>query len=442
MVSPGSAAPEGPPPTLTDLPTVPAAATSGGLYGVPTLMSPSTTPTPAPTLSPTATALATPDMATQLTPTPVPTAVLTKDSIHILLIGADTGSYAPDQNTDVLIVAAINRKTKQVSLLSIPRDLWVYIPTVGYSRINTAHRYGARTKYPGGGPALLIRTIQENLGISIDHWVRVDYQGFAGAVDKLGGIDLLVPCQTNLRYKPPNSSTEKEMILEPGYYHMDGATALRYVRTRRGESDFDRAHRQQQFLRAVWAQFKSSDIITKLPGLWAAMKDYFKTDLGLADVLALAPVVLGLQRQNIHSRYIGRSETQDWTTPEGWEVLLPITDRIQQVVANLDAAQPAGGAAGSEAARLRVSNGTPRAYLAEIAADQLRWNGFTVLDTTPADNTEYAHTQIIVFQDRPETLAQLIAQFKVKPENVIQQLDPSHPVDLQVILGQDYNPCP
>jgi polyisoprenyl-teichoic acid--peptidoglycan teichoic acid transferase len=437
-----SSTPAGPAPTLTDLPTVPVASTSSGMYGTSQPTPASATPTPAPTLSPTATALATPDLTTEITPTPVPTAVLTKDTIHILLIGADTGSYAPDQNTDVLIVAAINRKTKQVTLLSIPRDLWVYIPTVGYSRINTAHRYGARRKYPGGGPALLIRTIQENLGISIDHWVRVDYQGFAGAVDKLGGIDMLVPCQTNLRYKPPNSATEKEMILEPGMYHMDGATALRYVRTRRGESDFDRAHRQQQFLRAIWAQFKGPGIITKIPGLWAATKDYFKTDMNLGDILALAPVVLDLQRQNIHSRYIGRNETQPWTTPEGWAVLLPITDKIQQVVATLDAPQSTVGAAVSESASIQVSNGTPRAHLAEIAADQLRWNGFTISGTGPADNTDYAHTQIIVFQDRPETLAELVQQFKIKPENVIRQPDPSQPADLQVILGADYDPCP
>ena len=432
-------------PTPTDLPTVPVVSTSTGLHA-----SPTPSPVPATAAGPSSTAVAsspsvtvsTPDLAPQLTPTPVPTAALAKDVVRILLIGADTGSYAPDQNTDVLIVAFINRQTKQVSLLSIPRDLWVYIPTVGYSRINTAHRYGIRSKYPGGGPALLIRTIEENIGISIDHWVRVDYQGFAGAVDELGGIDLLVPCRINLRYKPPASETEQEMILEPGFYHMDGATALRYVRTRRSESDFSRAHRQQQFLKAVWDQFKGTDVITKLPGLWSAMNGNFKTDLNLADILALAPVVLGLQRQNIHSRYIGRSETRPWTTPEGWEVLLPIPDKIQQTVAGLDTAEPAEeDVAAEESARIRVSNGTPHAYRAEVAADLLRWNGLAVSETGQADNTDYAHTQIIVFQDKPETLAQLVQLFKIKPENVIRRLDPSQPVDLQVILGEDYDPC-
>ena len=437
------ATPAGPSATLTNLPTVPAASFSIGLHAVLLTPSPTSVRTGTPPASPTATALATPDMTARLMPTPVATAALAKDIIHILLIGADTGSYAPDQNTDVLIVASVNRKTTQVTLLSSPRDLWVYIPTVGYNRINTAHRYGARTKYPGGGPALLMRTVQENLGISVDHWVRVDYQGFASAVDKLGGIDLLVPCETNLRYRPTDSSTDEEMTLEPGFYHMDGATALRYVRTRRGESDFDRARRQQQFLKAVWDQFKGADTLTKIPVLWAAMSGNFKTDMGLGDVLALAPVAIDLQRQDIHSRYIGRTQTQDWTTPEGWAVLLPIPDKVQQVVATLDASHPAGeDAAASESARIQVSNGTSRAYLAEIAADQLRWSGFTIAGTGAADRTDYAHTQIIVYGDKPETLARLTEQLKIAPENVVQQLDPSQPVDIQVILGGDYDPCP
>jgi hypothetical protein len=224
-------------------------------------------------------------------------------------------------------------------------------------------------------------------------------------------------------------------------YHMDGATALHYVRTRRGESDFDRARRQQQFLRAVWAQFKSPSIITKIPGLWSAMKGYFKTDMNLGDILALAPVAADLQRQNIHSRYIGRNEVQPWTTPEGWAVLLPITDKIQKVVATLDSPPATTGATTSESARIQVSNGTPRAYLAEIAADQLRWDGLTVSGTGPADKTDYAQTQIVVFRDEPATLAELVQRFKVKPANVIQRPDPSQPADLQVILGADYDPC-
>jgi len=441
-----------PVPTLTDLPTVPAALTSIAVRetALPRAASPEPTTTPTPTLTPTPSPLptgtgqATPDLtaAAQASPTPVPTAALTEDVIHILLIGGDTGSNAPDQNTDVLIVAVVNRKSKQVSLLSIPRDLWVHIPTWGYGRINTAHRIGARTKYPGFGPGLLMRTIEENLGIHIDHWIRVDYQGFVAAVDVLGGIDMVVACQTDLRYNGTNTTATSGEVLQPGVYHFDGATALRYVRTRKGESDFERAHRQQQFVKAVWDQTKSPDIIPKIPKLWSAMKDKFKTDLNLGQVLALAPVALDLQRNRVRSRYIGRDQVQDWTTPEGWAVLLPIPEKIQGVVAGLDAPTPGGDdEAAKEAARIQVRNGSHRSYLDQIAADQLRWDGFNVVDTGSAETPDHARTQIIVFNDRPQTLKALVQRFKVEPENVIRQLDTSQPADIQIILGEDYDPC-
>ena len=345
-------------------------------------------------------------------------------------------------NTDALIVAVVNRSTKQVSLLSIPRDLWVYIPTYGWGRINIAHRIGQRGKYPEGkGPGLLMRTIEENLGISIDHWVRIGYEGFARAVDELGGVDVVVACRVNLRYRPPSSEDEQEMILSPGLHHLDGATALRYVRTRRGESDFERAQRQQQFLKAVWYQFKSPETVLKIPALWTAMKGAFATDLRLGDVLALAPVGLELEPQRVRSLSIGRNQVESWTTPEGAEVLLPIPERVQEVVARLYAPPSTGDTAAGEVARIQVRNGTGRAELALIAADRLRWEGLKIVDTGPAERSDYQSTQIVVFNDKPEALATLTRLLKVKPASVIRQPDPGQPADLRVILGNDYDPC-
>jgi LCP family protein required for cell wall assembly len=372
----------------------------------------------------------------------VPTIALTQDLIHILLIGGDR-DYALDMNTDTLIVAVVDRKTKQVSMLSIPRDLWVYIPTYGWNRINTAHRIGARNKYPeGGGPGLLVRTIEENLGIPIDHWVRVGYEGFARAVDELGGVDMIVPCRVNLRYLPSTPGNEEEMILEAGVHHFDGATALRYVRTRRGDSDFERAHRQQQFLKAVWRQFKSPDTILKIPALWSALKGAVATDLKLGEVLALAPIALDLKPQNIRSRYIGRDQVTNWRTPEGWSVLIADPEKVKQVVASLYAPPAATeDQAATEAVRIQVQNGTHRPQLAAIAADQLHWYGLSVEDGGPADRPDYPKTQILVFNDQPKEIELLARVLKVKAANVIRQPNSGQPVDIRIILGSDYNPC-
>lgn len=427
-------------PTPTALPTRLAALTSD-----PSQMAATRTPTATPTLTSTATPTATNTPTPEPTPEPVPTTVFSKDIMHMLLIGGDT-NYVPDMNTDTLIVAAVDTRTKQVSLLSIPRDLWVYIPDYGWGRINIAHRIGSRFKYEGYGPGLLMRTIEENLGVPIDHWVRIGYDGFAGIVDELGGVDMIVPCRVNLRYQPPMSEEQHEMILNPGVYHFDGPTALRYVRTRRDSSDYGRAHRQQQFLRAVWDQFKSADLIPRIPGLWSALSDSFETDLDLGDILTLAPVALDLQPQRIRSRYICVDQVEYWTTPEGWSVLVPIPEKVQQVVASLYAPPADDDRLSSEAAQIRVRNGTDRPDLALIAADQMHWEGLRVLDIAPADRTDYSTTQIIVFSEKPAALAALTRLFGVRPGNIVQQPAPAQPADgvqpdLLVILGADYDPC-
>jgi hypothetical protein len=237
------------------------------------------------------------------------------------------------------------------------------------------------------------------------------------------------------------------MILERGVYHLDGATALRYVRTRRGSSDFERAQRQQQFIRAVWDQFKSPDILLKIPGLWSALKGSFETDLTLGDVLALAPVSLGLELHRVRSRYLGPGQVEGWTTPEGWRVLLPIPEKVEQVVASLYAPPGAADQVAKEAARVRVQNGTERPYLARIAADQLRWEGLQIVEIEFADRADYRRTQILVYNEKPETLARLTRLLGVRPEHVTRpekvnsQPEGSVSADLIVILGQDYDPC-
>jgi LCP family protein required for cell wall assembly len=433
-------------PTLAALPTVPAVARTTKTRSKATALTPqptvTSTPSPSATLLPSPTPTNTNTPTPEAEPSPVATTAFSEEILHILLIGGDT-DYVLDMNTDTLIVAIVAPKTRQVSLLSIPRDLWVYIPTYGWGRINMAHRIGQRFKYPEGrGPGLLMRTIEENLGIPIDHWVRIGYDGFARAIDELGGVDMVVPCAVNLRYQPSASEEQPELILQPGVHHLDGATALRYVRTRRGDSDFEREHRQQQFLRAVWRQFKRPEIVLKIPGLWSALKGAFATDLKLGDVLGLAPVALELQPQRIRSYYIGRGQVENWTTPEGWSVLLPIPEKVQQLVASLYLPPAADqDAETSKPAQIQIRNGTPRAGLSLIAADQLGWEGFNVVDTGPADRADYKRSQIVVFKDKPDALRVIVGLLGVRPERVIQRPDPSQSADMEVILGADYDPC-
>ncbi len=437
------------PPTNTATPTATATSTSTSTA---TLTSTPSGPTNTPTETLTPTATITPTLTPTLTPTPLfsptplPTTSVSDSMMHLLLIGLDSTQNLGSQNTDVIIVAVINKDTKQVSLLSIPRDLWVYIPTVGWNRINVAHKIGHRTQYPGGGPGLLAETIRMNFGLPIDHWGRVDFEGFTQVVDELGGVEMTVACPVNLQYKPSTSGEEQEMYLEPGVYHMDGRMALRYVRTRRGGSDFDRARRQHEFLKAMWnqtkEQFQGLDWVPKIRGLWTALSDSFETDLNLLDFLSLVPTALEMKPQRVRSRYIGPSQTTDWVNADGWQVLLPDYAKIQQVVASLYAPPGAAGEqVAKEGARVQIRNGTYRPQLGLIAADQLSWYGLTIIDTAPADQPDYVQTQIIVYNDKPQAVELLQRELSVTARNVIYRPDSSQPADILVILGSDYDPC-
>lgn len=169
------------------------------------------------------------------------------------------------------MVVHVDPKRDYLSVLSIPRDLLVTVPGHGPQKINTAYVYG--------GPALVIRTIQRELGIDLDHYLEVDFNAFKAITDKLGGVyvDIDRPYDDGL------------IQFQPGYQLLDGLNALRYVRTRHDRNyDFGRMERQQRFLSAVREQAMGWDLPLKLPGLVKAVFDNIDTDLSANDVLRLA----------------------------------------------------------------------------------------------------------------------------------------------------------
>ena len=161
-------------------------------------------------------------------------------------------------------------------MISIPRDLYVYIPGWKVNRINTADQRG--------GPEIVALTILYNLGIEIHHWARISFNGFISAVNTLGGIDIDVP-QTIV------DECDEVMVRFPaGLNHMDGYTALCYARVRKASSDFARTERQQQVIKAVFNKVLSIGGITKVPQLYGQFSDLVESDMDLGDLLPLVPL--------------------------------------------------------------------------------------------------------------------------------------------------------
>ncbi len=173
--------------------------------------------------------------------------------ITFLLLGVDQRPDDPSPpRTDNMIVVTVDPETSQVGMISLPRDLFVPIPEYQYSgKINTAYYLGEVNKYPGGGGALAKKTVSEFLGYPVDYYVKINFDGFIEAIDAIGGVDVVVPKTIHDEEYPTIDYGVETFHIDAGPQHLDGATALKYVRTRHADDDFQRSKRQQQVLLAV-----------------------------------------------------------------------------------------------------------------------------------------------------------------------------------------------
>jgi LCP family protein required for cell wall assembly len=426
--TPNTPASEGPPPTQE--PSVTPTATAG--------RSTTTTMTPSETATPT------------FTPTPIPTPLPVPEGvISIILLGGDRLPGQIGWRTDSMIFVRIDPARKVVGMLSIPRDLWVYIPGHGYNRINTADYAGQSEGYPGGGPALLNETLLLNLGIRFDHYIRINFEGFKKIIDILGGIDVDVECSVELWGADPEKpgAWKKIGFVPAGMQHMDGQTALRYAQCRYNTPVFDRDRRQQQVLIAVRKRVLELGITGLVPRaleLLTTMSDMIQTDLGPSQIATLAQLVPQVPVSSVTRRSIDLSMAPEWTTPEGAWVMLPDREKIAPVIMGLlDPPPPAVNKLAEENATVAIQNGTPAGGWARQVADRLESRGFQITEVGPADRNDYPETLIFVYNEKPYTISNLQAYLGVNQENVRYEPNPSGPADILVILGQDFHSaCP
>ncbi|MCE9645044.1 MAG: LCP family protein [Chloroflexi bacterium] len=367
------------------------------------------------------------------------------ETINFLLIGSDKrpgSSY----RTDTIVVAVVWPKEGQISLISIPRDLWIYIPSVGMQRINTAYQSGELDGYAGGGPGLLKDTISYNLGIRIDHTAMVDFDGFRRIVDTLGGVEVPISCAyTDWRLIDPSYDIYNEnnwwlYTVGPGQIHMDGDLALWYARARSKSNDFDRGRRQQEVLRAIFGQALKTGTFGKIPQLYSDFSSTIVTDLGLADMLRMAPYALNFTNANIRGYYIRPPYVTPWTTPGGAAVLLPNDAELTQML--IEATTLSTYAVQRKSITVEVQNGSASDTWDALAASRLNYAGFQTI-LTPADRRDYS-SSVIIDSTPGQDLNQrqtIISTLGLYSANVISLPDLNNPVQYRVILGNDYEPC-
>ncbi len=387
-------------------------------------------------------------------PSPVP-GIKPEDEVkNVLLVGSDTSGE--EYRSDTLIVVSINTTAKTVTILSIPRDLYVFIPQslVQMGRINSVINIARNS--PNGPMPLLEQTILYNLGIPIHYYARVDFDSFKAIVDALGGIDIPVTCSfqdwrlKDSSFDPQIADNWDLTTLNAGLQHLDGSTALWYARGRQvgrpgSGSDFDRARRQQEVLRAMFIAARNQNLFNpiKVASLYQQFSSAVETDMTLGDVLQFLSLATSLDEVNIRNYKISPPYTQGWTTPnDGASVQLPVPDEFYKYIQRVMTAGSANRASQNPFS-VEIWNGTTWADADDLAAYRLRLEGLAVT-IGAADRAGYPATTLIDYTTSAkaspiESLKKLL--HISDPANVIARPDPNSPVQFRVILGADYNSC-
>lgn len=275
-------------------------------------------------------------------PTPLPTAVippLDSDRINVLLMGIDRRPGQPFiSRTDTMMLLSINPRTNRAAMLSIPRDLYVVIPGRGRDRINTAFVYGSQGNNPAGGAALAMQTVEYNLGVRVHHYVMVDFNAVITTVDLVGGITVDVPVNISDPTYPDMNYGYDPFYLAAGRHHLDGATALKYARTRHQDSDIGRAQRQQQVILAFrnrLLELGLGEMLTRAPALLEQVSDGVRTDLSVEEIIQLGRAAAGIEAGDLQTAVLDFSYVSSHTTEHGASVLVLNNARAADLIAEL-----------------------------------------------------------------------------------------------------------
>lgn len=348
------------------------------------------------------------------------------EPLNILIIGSDSRN-GEAARSDTLILMHINFQKNKVYFVSIPRDTRVYIPGQGMAKINAAFSYGQAS--------LAIRTVEQFLGVNLNHYAVVDFQGFKQMVDALGGVTVDV--------KEPiiDRSYSYRMYIPKGKIKMDGKLALNYVRYRHGDSDFKRAERQQNFIKSLAKQVLNVKALTKLPTLVNILNKNVETDMSKREMLSLGGYLRTVKEKQVETITVpGEPETVD-----GQSYVIPDRYRTELIMERMEAGKSLkslktkiehGSFTYKLPAYLTVLNGTGKAGLARKASKMLVAEGLKVISTGNAKHFRYQRTEIqyhpLMSQKAKELqylffkTAKLVPDTKLKKQSLI------------VIIGQDY----
>lgn len=384
------------------------------------------------------------------------------DRINVALLGMGGGTHDGPLLTDTIIIASIKPSTKEVALISIPRDLTVQIPGYGWRKINHANAFG-EVQNPGLGGELASQIISQAFAIPIHYYIRIDFAGFENIIDDLGGIIVEVEnLLDDKRYPIPGKETAttteryEHLYIEPGRVKMDGEMALKYARSRQAKgiegSDFARSKRQQQVILGIKNKSLSLGTITnpiRISKLMDTLAQHLSTNLEVWEILKLFSIGKDINEDNITRRVFDDSPDSPLhsvITEEGAFILIPKAGNFSELQLITQNIFDPEAIAKLQPKQIEINNGTRITGLAYRHSEYLQSLGYLITNLKNAPTQDYKKTVIYdLIEDENDKTAENIAKLL---EAEISQVIPiwvststskhvSPSTDILIILGQD-----
>ena len=378
--------------------------------------------------------------------------------VNFLLLGYGGPGHDGPYLTDSMMVVSAQTETHQLAMISIPRDLWIAIPTNRSglnwtTKINGAYSIGfddstfpykdARFRGALGGGNLSSEMVHRVTGLPIQYWIAVDFDGFRKVVDSVGGIDLTVPETLDDPYYPLGETSGYTHIhFNAGWQHMNGEQALEYARSRETTSDFDRSRRQQLILLAVRRKVLSIDGIPKLFGLMDALQSHVRTNMDLLTLRKFADLVGHLD--DVHTARVSVDNTNFLYTSHygGQYILLPhdpgyagLHHYLDQVFSDPEITV--------EGAPVQFVDGTysyglSTRTMADLLTQLWSWTGMKTVPRADAPRHNYVQTEVHDYSggQAPATVAFLAGFFNAR---MVTETGPSPSgASVVVIVGRTF----
>lgn len=377
--------------------------------------------------------------------------------VNILLLGRGGGTHDAPDLTDTMMLASIDPVNHTSTLVSLPRDLWINLPSQGVMKLNAAWQTG-EFKYLGkiapgstdpkaisAGFTTVDQAVEDVLGVDIDYNVLVNFQAFQQAVDTVGGVTVNVPADL----VDPTMAWENNndpVLARAGVQNFNGAQALRYARSRETTSDFARAQRQRDLLVALKSKVATIGTLSnpvKISGLLNSFGNNVQTDLSLKNAQRLYTITKGIKAAEITSVGLADGANQYVTTGNinGQSIVLPNAGLFNYGdIHGFIRTQLKDPYIVKENAKVLVLNGTLISNLATNKADELKTYGYNVTGTGNTPSSDWTKTQLIdLSQGRDKYTKHYLEQrlgitaSTTMPDNIIQ----TNGANFVIIIGSD-----